>query len=77
MADLELCRVWRASFWALHTQTSMAGLLRLVVLRQRCLDELERRDSAAVRAWLDHGAQAAGGPERYLRHPPDGHADAA
>ena len=45
-------------------------VLCLVALREACLDELERRDAAALHAWLDSGARASGGPERYLAHPP-------
>ena len=79
LGDEELCRLWRATYWQLGRQTSEAGLLDLVVLRQAFLDELERRDPAALQAWLSSGARASGGPERFWSHDDkqQGSADAA
>ncbi len=37
-----------------------------MTLRQGCLDELERRHPSALHAWLDSGARASEGPERFL-----------
>ncbi len=68
--DLQLCRLWRESFWVLHRPAPTGTVLCLVALREACLDELERRDAAALHAWLDSGARASGGPEKYLAHPP-------
>ncbi len=68
--DLQLCRLWRESFWVLRKPGPLATVLCLVALREACLEELERRDEAALRAWLDSGARASGGPEKYLTHPP-------
>ena len=68
--DRQLCRLWRQSFWALRQPPPPGTALRLVALREACLDELERRDAPALRAWLDNGARASGGPEKYLTHPP-------
>jgi len=68
--DLQLCRLWRQSFWVLHRPASPGTVLCLVALREACLDELERRDAAALHAWLDSGARASGGPERFLAQPP-------
>ena len=64
--DRQLCRVWRESFWALRTAAPPGTLLCLVALREACLDELERRHAAGVHAWLDSGARASSGPEKYL-----------
>jgi hypothetical protein len=64
--DRQLCRLWRESFWVLHNPASPGTLLCLVALREACLDELERRDAAALHAWLDSGARASSGPEKYL-----------
>jgi len=75
--DHALCVVWRESFWELRNQTTPEGLLRVVRLRQHCLDELERRDAAALQSWLRHGARASGGPEKYWHRPSAGTADAA
>jgi len=35
------------------------------------LDEFERRNPAALSAWLNSGARAASGPDKYLAHPQD------
>ena len=68
--DLQLCRLWRDSFWILRRPAPPGTVLCLVALREACLDELERRDAAALHAWLDSGARASGGPEKFLDHPP-------
>lgn len=68
--DRQLCRLWRESFWVLRQPARPATVLCLVALREACLEELERRDAAGLHAWLDSGARASGGPEKYLRHPP-------
>lgn len=34
--------------------------------RQRCLDELERRDPDGLHAWLGSNASAGGDPSRFL-----------
>lgn len=68
--DLQLCRLWRESFWVLRRPAPPVTVLCLVALREACLDELERRDAVALHAWLDSGARASGGPEKYLAHPP-------
>ncbi|MEU4196842.1 hypothetical protein AB0E69_33415 [Kribbella sp. NPDC026611] len=36
--------------------------------RQRCLDELERRDPEGLNAWLGSTASAAGDPSYCLTH---------
>ena len=79
LGDEELCRLWRATYWQLGKQASEGGLLDLVALRQAFLDELERRDPAALHAWLSSGARASGGPERFWSHDDkqQGSADAA
>ena len=72
LSDLELCRVWRASFCALQDARTALARERIFTLRHAYLAELERRDPNAIRAWLAAGARAAGGPEKFLTHPPDG-----
>ncbi len=67
--DDELFRLWRHTFWELNSQPSVGQLASLVALRQSCLDELARRDPAALSAWLDSGARASGGPERFWGRP--------
>jgi hypothetical protein len=75
--DSELCRLWRGTFWELHTDAPQEAVLAMVALRQRCLDEMEQRNPAAVRAWLNSGARASGGPEKFWPkgpHSGSGHA---
>lgn len=63
----DLCRQWRDSYDALRHATSDVHRLRIVMERQRCLDELGRRDPEGLQAWLASSASAAGDPERFLR----------
>jgi hypothetical protein len=62
----ELCLAWRRSFLALVELPAGPARGELVAVRQSILDELERRDAAAFRRWLDAGARAGGDPARYL-----------
>ena len=71
LSDRQLCRVWRVSFCALQDARTALAKERIFTLRHAYLNELERRDPDAIRAWLAAGARAAGGPERFLTHPPD------
>ncbi|WP_433167379.1 hypothetical protein [Kribbella sp. CA-247076] len=79
-ADLttsQLCRQWHDSYLALR-QAPPAQRLRLVMIRQQYLDELERRDPRGLRAWFDSAASAGGDPSRFLTTthsdvPPDQH----
>jgi hypothetical protein len=72
LTDEELCRGWRHSFLLLATADG-ATRRRVVQLRRRYLDELERRNPAGFARWLDSGARAAGDPSRYLvDHGPGG-----
>lgn len=75
--DRQLCSLWRGTFWQLGGLHSAADVLAVVAVRQACLDELERRNPSALHAWLESGARASGGPERFWPHRPTGDADAA
>lgn len=75
--DRQLCRLWRESFWVLSGSGPPWTILCVVSLREALLDELERRHSAALHAWLDSGARASSGPEKYLEHPPPPGTEAA
>jgi hypothetical protein len=66
LSTAELCRHWQDSFEALGHATTAAARLRIVEARQHCLDELERRDPIALKAWLGDNASAAGDPGRFL-----------
>jgi hypothetical protein len=63
----QLCQQWHDTFEDLHQATTPAAQLRIVTARQRCLDELERRDPDGLNAWLASTASPAGDPTRYLR----------
>ncbi|MEP6815337.1 MAG: hypothetical protein ABI873_07295 [Marmoricola sp.] len=67
LSNAELCHEWRRSFLALGGARSSLEFMRVVVLRQLYLDEMDRRSPSALNAWLSSGARAAGGPDRYLR----------
>ncbi|TDO46777.1 hypothetical protein EV643_110160 [Kribbella sp. VKM Ac-2527] len=62
----QLCREWLDSYEALRQAVTPAARLRIVMERQRCLDELERRDPEGLNAWLSSNASAAGDPSRFL-----------
>jgi hypothetical protein len=64
----ELCRQWHDSYEDLEQAETPVARLRVVMARQRCLDELERRDPEGLNAWLASTASAAGDPSRYLAH---------
>ncbi|NIK61567.1 hypothetical protein [Kribbella shirazensis] len=62
----DLCREWIQSYDELNRAPSAEARLRVVMARQRCLDELERRDPDGLHAWLASTASAAGDPRRFL-----------
>lgn len=62
----DLCRTWRTTYLPVKVAADAASLGTLSALRGACLDELERRDPYAFKAWLDSGPQASGTPERFL-----------
>jgi hypothetical protein len=62
----ELCLAWRRSYCALVALPAGPARAELVGVRQSILDELERRDGAGFRRWLEAGARAGGDPGRYL-----------
>jgi hypothetical protein len=71
----EICRQWQESYAAMNAVAG-AARLRIVMARQRCLDELERRDPAGLNAWLSSSAASAGGnPRPFLSANADDPAD--
>jgi hypothetical protein len=62
----QLCRDWLDSYDQLARASSSDARLRVVMTRQRYLDELERRDPDGLRAWLASSASAGGDPRRFL-----------
>ncbi|MEV0288799.1 hypothetical protein AB0H36_32160 [Kribbella sp. NPDC050820] len=65
----QLCREWHESYQALSQAATLSARLRIVKARERCLDELERRDPAGLQAWLASTASAGGDPTRFLATP--------
>ena len=51
-SSVELCLVWRQSFAMSRRARSTEDKLRLIRLRDAFLDEFQRRDPAALEAWL-------------------------
>lgn len=66
MSDLELCRAWRHTFWALRESTTATDRLRIVEHRGLILDELESRHAEALHAWLESVDRACDSPRRFL-----------
>jgi hypothetical protein len=64
--DAELCLAWRRSFVLLNEAASPQEKLVVVTLRERYLDELQRRCPSGVSRWLDSGARASGNPLPFL-----------
>jgi len=61
----QLCEAWSISFEALH-RGSRADEGVIVGLRQRYLDELERRNPDGFARWLDTSARPAGNPAGFI-----------
>lgn len=66
LSDHDLCLAWESSGLALRRCTTTSERLELVRVRQACLDELERRQPEALRAWVLAGADPDSSPARYL-----------
>lgn len=77
VSDVELCCLWRHTFWDLGTATSPAQHAQIVEHRREILDELIRRNSTAIEAWLATEPRASESPERFFRGDDHGHATAA
>ena len=70
LSTLMLCRQWQSSYEELRAEPAVSRRLEIVRERERCLDELERRDPAGLQAWLASSASAASDPARFLTEPP-------
>jgi hypothetical protein len=62
----ELCLAWRRSYFALLDVPAGPGRCEIVRIRERLLDEIERRDRDGFTRWLATGARAGSDPGRYL-----------
>ena len=73
MTDRELCDAWRASTHRLRAADTTSQRLGLAGLRQTYLEEMERRNTAGLRAWLDTTPYADHQLDRFLmKQPADG-----
>jgi len=70
MTTAQLCREWRATYAALQLEAAPRVRLCITIARQRCLDELERRDPGGFESWLASGASAGGSPHRFIGNEP-------
>jgi hypothetical protein len=62
----ERCSAWRRSYFALLDVPEGPGRCEIVRIRERLLDEIERRDRDGFTRWLETGARAGSDPGRYL-----------
>ncbi|HET7351435.1 MAG TPA: hypothetical protein VFJ28_10905 [Marmoricola sp.] len=77
MSDAEICRAWRHTFEALQRARGLHLRTMIVETRQLLLDEVTDRHPTQVQAWLESGAHAGSGPERFIRPTDGGHPEAA
>lgn len=66
LTNMQLCRAWRGSGWALRNPSSLLQATATVVERQRLLDEFERRNASGFAAWLGSDVRELGNPLPYL-----------
>ena len=66
LSTAQLCALWRKSSAGLRAAATPADRAEVVAARGVLLDELERREPAAMAAWLASGAVEPEGPPVYL-----------
>jgi hypothetical protein len=62
LTNVELCRAFRTTQWALTNSTSVDQMMAVVAERQRYLDEFERRNAEGLAAWLGSDVGSLGHP---------------
>ena len=62
----QLCLAWQRTYFVLLDLPADAPRGDVVALRERLLDEIERRDPDGFTRWLDTGARAGSDPGRFL-----------
>jgi hypothetical protein len=67
MSNHELCMEWRRTFVRLQRASCAQDMGDVVIMRQLLLDEMDRRCPEGLGAWMESGARAAGGPDRFLK----------
>ena len=66
LTNMQLCRAWRASHWALKNTSTVVQMMATVAERQKYLDEFERRNATGFAAWLSSDVRSLGNPLPYL-----------
>lgn len=66
LSDQDLCLAWESSTLALRQCRSVEARVGIVMARQACIDELERRQPDALHQWLAAGADPDVSPARFL-----------
>lgn len=74
ITDSELFRAWRVSQFRVQREALMpyydrAGFARLVVTRERLVDEIERRYPERFATWMSAGPSAVVHPDTFLATP--------
>jgi hypothetical protein len=66
LATAQLCLAWQRSYFALLDLPPGPAHDEIVRVRERLLDELERRDRDGFTRWLQTGPRAGSNPGHYL-----------
>lgn len=66
MSIRQLCLAWNRTYFVLIDLPPGRYRADVVQVRERLLDEIERRDPEGFLRWLDTGARAGSDPGRYL-----------
>jgi hypothetical protein len=66
LTNMQLCRAWRVSHWALKNASTVAEMMATVAERQKYLDEFERRNASGFAAWIGSDVGSLGNPLPYL-----------
>ena len=66
LTNMQLCRAWRASHWALKNTSTVVEMMATVAERRKYLDEFERRNASGFAAWIGSDVGSLGNPLPYL-----------
>ncbi len=66
LSDRELCIAWQRGYMSLQLAASLEQRCGIVVERQSCLDEVERRQPDTFVPWLETKSRPDSDPEKYF-----------